>query len=128
MSTYHVNNVATAVDSGATPGREESQSLATPDVTLTEFVLGHAHARGERRALVDAVSGKVLSYRELGRAGREVAAGCGRAASALAMWWRCARRTASSSPRRGLRDLTEPTSSPSHLQRSRAFLRRDPGH
>ena len=46
-----------------------------PNLALPEFVLGQAQVRGERRALVDAVTGRVLSYRGLAVTVREVAAG-----------------------------------------------------
>jgi acyl-CoA synthetase (AMP-forming)/AMP-acid ligase II len=39
--------------------------LDIPDVPLTEHVLGGARAHGDRTALVDAVTGERLSYREL---------------------------------------------------------------
>ncbi|HYZ53749.1 MAG TPA: SDR family NAD(P)-dependent oxidoreductase [Streptosporangiaceae bacterium] len=40
-------------------------------MTVPEFVLGQAHLRGRRRALVDASSGRELTYAELARAVRE---------------------------------------------------------
>jgi acyl-CoA synthetase (AMP-forming)/AMP-acid ligase II len=40
-------------------------------VTVPEFVLGQAHLRGRKRALVDAGSGRELTYAELARAVRE---------------------------------------------------------
>src|SRR6516164_5199677 len=46
-----------------------------PELTLPEFVLGLADERGDRRALVDASSGRELSYGELAAAVRAVGAG-----------------------------------------------------
>jgi acyl-CoA synthetase (AMP-forming)/AMP-acid ligase II len=46
-----------------------------PDVTLSDFVLGAAAARGERPAIVDGVSGAVLTYAELAQAVERCAAG-----------------------------------------------------
>jgi len=48
---------------------------AIPDVTLAEFVLGAAHRRGSKRALVDAATGQELSYAELADAVRRTGAG-----------------------------------------------------
>jgi acyl-CoA synthetase (AMP-forming)/AMP-acid ligase II len=42
-----------------------TDSLVIPGVTLPEFVLGHARGRGDKRALVDATTGRTLTYREL---------------------------------------------------------------
>ena len=42
-----------------------------PDVTVPEFVLGEARARGGQRALVDASNGRALTYAELAAAVRE---------------------------------------------------------
>ena len=42
-----------------------------PDVTVPEFVLGEAQLRGGKRALVDATSGRELTYAELATAVRE---------------------------------------------------------
>jgi acyl-CoA synthetase (AMP-forming)/AMP-acid ligase II/NAD(P)-dependent dehydrogenase (short-subunit alcohol dehydrogenase family) len=46
-----------------------------PELTLPEYVLGVADQRGDRRALVDARTGRELSYGELSGAVRAVAAG-----------------------------------------------------
>ena len=46
-----------------------------PSVTLPEFVLGQAGRRGGKRALVDAVTGRALTYRELAIDVRRVGAG-----------------------------------------------------
>jgi acyl-CoA synthetase (AMP-forming)/AMP-acid ligase II len=45
-----------------------------PDVTLPEFVLGQAHARGVKRALVEAGTGRELTYAQLAAAVREAGA------------------------------------------------------
>ena len=69
------------------PIRSPHPDVHVPDVTLTDFVLGDAAARGERPAIVDAVSGAVLTYAQLaedvdrcaaGLAARGLAAGRGR--------------------------------------------------
>ena len=46
-----------------------------PDLPLPEFVLGAAYQYGGKRALVDAATGRELSYAELADAVREVGAG-----------------------------------------------------
>jgi acyl-CoA synthetase (AMP-forming)/AMP-acid ligase II len=46
-----------------------------PDLTLPQFVLGEAHRRGSKRALVDAATGHELSYAGLAEAVRETGAG-----------------------------------------------------
>jgi acyl-CoA synthetase (AMP-forming)/AMP-acid ligase II len=46
-----------------------------PSVTLPEFVLGEAPQRGDKRALVDATTGRTLTYRELAIDVRRVGAG-----------------------------------------------------
>ena len=48
---------------------------AIPNVTLVEFVLGDATKHGDRRALVDAVSGRALSYSRLASLVRQSAGG-----------------------------------------------------
>jgi acyl-CoA synthetase (AMP-forming)/AMP-acid ligase II len=45
--------------------RSPHPDVAVPDVTLSDFVLAGAAARGERPAIVDAVSGAVLTYAQL---------------------------------------------------------------
>jgi acyl-CoA synthetase (AMP-forming)/AMP-acid ligase II len=47
------------------PIRSPHPDVDVPDVTLTDFVLAGAAARGERPAIVDAVSGAVLTYAQL---------------------------------------------------------------
>ena len=48
---------------------------AIPDLALPQFVLGEAHRRGSKRALVDAATGHELSYAGLAEAVRETGAG-----------------------------------------------------
>jgi len=52
-----------------------ADSPVIPNVTLPEFVLGQAHQRGDKRALVDAITGRALTYRELAMDVRRVGAG-----------------------------------------------------
>src|SRR5207247_8751453 len=59
---------------GGAAGRTP-QAPEIPDLTLTEFVLGAAYRHGGKRALVDAATGRQLSYAELADAVREVGAG-----------------------------------------------------
>ena len=47
------------------PIRSPHPDVQVPSVTLTEYVLGGAAARGERPALVDAVSGAIVTYARL---------------------------------------------------------------
>ena len=53
----------------------KADSPVIPSVTLPEFVLGQAHQRGDKRALVDAITGRALTYRELAIDVRRVGAG-----------------------------------------------------
>ena len=46
-----------------------------PDATLPEFVLGQAHKRGDKRALIDAITGRQLTYSDLAADVRTVGAG-----------------------------------------------------
>jgi acyl-CoA synthetase (AMP-forming)/AMP-acid ligase II len=45
--------------------RSTLPDVEIPDVTLPEYVLGRARKHGDRTALVDAMSGERLTYREL---------------------------------------------------------------
>src|SRR5262249_40752791 len=45
------------------------------EVTVTEFVLGRARARGDRPALIDSATGRTFSYRELAEVVARAAAG-----------------------------------------------------
>ena len=49
--------------------------VAVPDVTLPAFVLEHAAERGDRPALIDGPTGRTLTYGDLARAVRSLAAG-----------------------------------------------------
>jgi acyl-CoA synthetase (AMP-forming)/AMP-acid ligase II len=49
--------------------------IEIPDVTLHDLVLEHAAERGDRPALIDAVSGHTITYGELDLATRRLAAG-----------------------------------------------------
>ena len=55
--------------------RADTDGPVIPSVTLPEFVLGQAHQRGGKRALVDAITGRTLTYRELAIDVRRVCAG-----------------------------------------------------
>ena len=48
--------------------------VAIPELSLADFVLAHAERLGDKPALIDAVTGHTLSYRELLRGARAVAA------------------------------------------------------
>jgi acyl-CoA synthetase (AMP-forming)/AMP-acid ligase II len=54
---------------------KKAVSPLIPSVTLPEFVLGQARQRGDKRALVDATTGRTLTYRELAIDVRRVGAG-----------------------------------------------------
>src|ERR671916_1605852 len=58
--------------------RSPFPDVEIPDVSLTEFVLGGAAGRAERPALIDGVSGRVLTYGQLAGAVRAAAAGLAR--------------------------------------------------
>src|SRR4051812_28823873 len=49
--------------------------VTVPDVTLPAFVLEHAAERGDRPALIDGPTGRTLTYGDLARAVRSLAAG-----------------------------------------------------
>ena len=55
--------------------RSPHGDVTVPDVTLPAYVLGDAEARGDKPALIDGPTGRALSYAELVRAVRSVAAG-----------------------------------------------------
>lgn len=55
--------------------RSPYPALELPNVPLTPFVLASARARGDKPALIDAVSGRVITYRQLFDAVHRVAAG-----------------------------------------------------
>jgi acyl-CoA synthetase (AMP-forming)/AMP-acid ligase II len=58
--------------------RSPFPDVEIPDVPLTQFVLGGAAGRAERPALIDGVSGRVLTYAQLAGAVRAAAAGLAR--------------------------------------------------
>jgi len=55
--------------------RSPHGDVTVPDVTLPAYVLGDAEARGDKPALIDGPTGRALSYADLVRAVRSVAAG-----------------------------------------------------
>ncbi len=55
--------------------RSPHGDVTVPDVTLPAYVLGDAEARGDKPALIDGATGRALSYADLVRAVRSVAAG-----------------------------------------------------
>ena len=62
------------IERDATAG-QTLRAPAIPDLTLPQFVLGAAHRRGSKPALVDAATGRELSYAGLADAVREAGAG-----------------------------------------------------
>jgi acyl-CoA synthetase (AMP-forming)/AMP-acid ligase II len=58
--------------------RSPFPDVEIPEVALTEFVLGDAAVRAERPALIDGVSGRVLTYAQFAGAVRAAAAGLAR--------------------------------------------------
>ncbi|MFN2413893.1 MAG: 4-coumarate--CoA ligase family protein [Pyrinomonadaceae bacterium] len=55
--------------------RSPFPEVEIPEVTLTEFVFGRAREHAERPALIDGVSGRVMTYAQLHAAVRAAAAG-----------------------------------------------------
>ena len=55
--------------------RSPYPALELPSIALTPFVLAGARARGDKPALIDAVSGRVITYRQLFDSVQAVAAG-----------------------------------------------------
>jgi acyl-CoA synthetase (AMP-forming)/AMP-acid ligase II len=55
--------------------RSPYPDIDLPSTPLTPFVLARARERGDKPALIDAVTGRVLTYRQLDEAVRRVAAG-----------------------------------------------------
>jgi acyl-CoA synthetase (AMP-forming)/AMP-acid ligase II len=55
--------------------RSAVPDVEIPDVSLTDFVLAHAHERGDRPALIDAPSGRTISYSQLADSVRAAAGG-----------------------------------------------------
>jgi acyl-CoA synthetase (AMP-forming)/AMP-acid ligase II len=58
--------------------RSSFPDVEVPEVPLTEFVFGRAAEHAERPALIDGVSGRVLTYAQLAAAVRAAAAGLAR--------------------------------------------------
>jgi acyl-CoA synthetase (AMP-forming)/AMP-acid ligase II len=58
--------------------RAAEEPVEIPEMALTPFLLQHAEARGDRAALIDAASGRTLTYRGWAEAVRRVAAGLSR--------------------------------------------------
>ena len=58
--------------------KSASPSVTIPDVAITEFVLRHAERLGDKPALIDGPSGRVLTYRGLAESVPRVAAGLAR--------------------------------------------------
>src|SRR5215469_5515731 len=65
---------AVIVERDAAAGRAR-RAPEVPDLTLPQFVLGAAYRRGSKRALVDAATGRELSYAGLANAVQQAAAG-----------------------------------------------------
>ncbi len=55
--------------------RNPHPEVAVPEMTLPEFVLEQANERGATPAVIDGLSGRILTYRELAYAVRRAAAG-----------------------------------------------------
>jgi len=58
--------------------RAPEEPLAIPRVGLTQFLLASADARGDKPALIDAPSGRTLTYRGWAAGVRATAAGLAR--------------------------------------------------
>ncbi len=58
--------------------KSTSPPVAIPDVSITEYVLRHAHRLGDKPALIEGPSGRTLTYRQLADGVRRVAAGLAR--------------------------------------------------
>jgi acyl-CoA synthetase (AMP-forming)/AMP-acid ligase II len=71
--------VADSTQSGTTRAsriiRSEFADVDIPEISITDFVLGQAAARGDKLAIVDGPSGRGLTYAQLVDAVRRVAAG-----------------------------------------------------
>ena len=60
------------------PYRSPLPDVSIPDIPLTDFVLGGSKARDEHPALVDAASGRILTFGQLKEGVRRLAAGLSR--------------------------------------------------
>jgi acyl-CoA synthetase (AMP-forming)/AMP-acid ligase II len=58
--------------------RSDSPDVPVPDVPITEYVLRHAGRLGDKAAIIDGPSGRVLTYRQLADAVRRAATGLSR--------------------------------------------------
>jgi acyl-CoA synthetase (AMP-forming)/AMP-acid ligase II len=67
-------NTYTTAKTYTTAADREPDAPIIPDVTLPEFVLGHAHKHAGKRALVEAGTGRELTYSQLAAAVRGTAA------------------------------------------------------
>src|SRR5215217_6493194 len=55
--------------------RSAFPDVEIPDLSLTDFVLGRVERLGDKPALIDATSGRTLTYAQLAESVRAVAAG-----------------------------------------------------
>ena len=74
--------------------RSPYPDVQVPQLSLTEYVLGGAAARGDKPALIDGASGAVTTYADFAQRVRSVAAGLAARESGRAMQWGCWDRTA----------------------------------
>lgn len=58
--------------------KSASPDVSIPEVSITDFVLRHAARLGDKPALIDAPSGRALSYRQLAESVKKAAAGLAR--------------------------------------------------
>ena len=58
--------------------RSRSADVSVPDVSITEYVLRHARRLGDKPAIIDGPTGRVLTYRQLEEAIRRAATGLAR--------------------------------------------------
>ena len=55
--------------------KSSSPDVSIPDVPITEYVLRHAARLGDKAALIDAPTGRTLTYKQLADGVRQAAAG-----------------------------------------------------
>ena len=58
--------------------RSRSADVTVPDVSITEYVMRQARRLGDKPAIIDRPTGRVVTYRELDEAIRRVATGLAR--------------------------------------------------
>ena len=58
--------------------RSRSADVTVPHVSITEYVLRHAERLGDKPAVIDGPSGRILTYRQLEEAVRRAATGLSR--------------------------------------------------